>query len=526
MFTKSHLKKISATVVAFMMLTAAQSSYALDALSSATQTEYKDSTSTSEAVPTSTTTSPAKTETNQHTTATGNNAEFHTVKTGDVMWKIAKSHGMTLDALIKLNPEIKNPNRIFIGQLIKIGTMVKEQAKDQSNAQVIVHVNTAYANGVYRGAFIDGGYQQVGVEFTVLNGKIEKIDYKVLKYKDEDYLKSDKAIIQAMAAQYGDLLKGIIGKDVEEGIKLLHSPEKLAKDAKVGTDVVTGATLRSTKVSSAIKDALIRGPYRVLPTSIAYDDGVYRGAYVDGGNQQVGVEFKLLDNKVTSISYKVLSYKDVNYMKPDAGSKFELLKTQYDALIEYLLGKDVRLHLNVLHYPSLIADDLGEGADAVSGATLRSAKVISSVQDALNRGVYRYEGSTSPSQAIYLKNYENGVYRGSYFDSNEQQVSIQFSLTDNKISNLSYRVLAYKKVNYLKDVETPKVSEFLTQYNQLLSYMEGKSLVAVVDLYAPGNIAKDVIVGSDVVTGASIRSAKVISAINDALNRGVYMKSK
>lgn len=520
MFSKNHLRKISATVAAFTMLTAAQTSYALDALSSATQTEYKESTSTSASIPTSSTTSPAKTETNQHATPTGNPSEFHTVKSGDAMWKIAKAHGMTLDALIKLNPEIKNPNRIFIGQLIKIGTMVKEQD------QVVVQVNTAYANGVYRGAFIDGGYQQVGVEFTVMNGKIEKIDYKVLKYKDEDYLKSDKAIIQAMATQYGDLLKGIIGKDVEEGIKLLHSPEKLAKDVTVGTDVVTGATLRSTKVSSAIKDALIRGPYRVLPTSITYDDGVYRGAYVDGGYQQVGVEFKLLDNKVTSISYKVLSYKDVNYMKPDAGSKFELMKTQYDALIEYLLGKDVRLHLNVLHYPGLIADDLGEGADAVSGATLRSAKVISSVQDALNRGVYRYEGNTSPSMAIYLKKYENGIYRGSYFDGNEQQVSIQFTLTDNRVSNLSYRTLAYKKVNYLKDIETPKVSEFLTQYNQLLTYMEGKNLEAVVDLYAPGNIAKDITVGSDVITGASIRSAKVISAINDALNRGVYTKSK
>lgn len=441
------------------------------------------------------------------------------------MWKIAKAHGMTLDALIKMNPEIKNPNRIFVGQRIRIGTNVKEPEAVQMNAtQVVVPRQPEVANGIYRGAFIDGGYQQVGVEFTVLNGKIEKIEYKVLNYKDEDYLKSDKPILQTMANQYKDLLKGIVGKEVKEGIQILYTPEKLTKDAVHGSDVMTGASLRSTKVSSAIQDALNRGPYRILPSSVTYDDGVYRGAYIDGGYQQVGVEFKLLDQKITSISYKVLSYKDINYLKPVEGTKVESLKMQYDALIQYLLGKDVRLHLNVLHYPSLIADDRGEGADTVTGATLRSAKVISSIQDALNRGVYRYEGKSTPSNEIYLRKYENGVYRGSYFDGNEQQVSIQFTLNDQKVSNLSYRTLAYKNLNYLKDLNTPKISEFLGQYQQLLHYMEGKSLTSVVDLYTPGNIVKDAAVGSDVVSGATIRSAKVISAINDALNRGAYAK--
>jgi uncharacterized protein with FMN-binding domain len=174
----------------------------------------------------------------------------------------------------------------------------------------------------------------------------------------------------------------------------------------------------------------------------------------------------------------------------------------------------------------LIADDRGEGSDAVSGASLRSAKVISSIQDALNRGVYRYEGTTKPSNAMYLKKYENGIYRGSYFDGNEQQVSIQFTLNDNKMSALSFRTLAYKNTNYLKDLETPKISAFLSQYNQLIGYMEGKNLVSVIDMYTPGPLVEDVTEGSDVLTGASIRSAKVISAINDALGRGVYSKIK
>jgi LysM repeat protein len=48
----------------------------------------------------------------------------HTVKSGDVMWKIAMDHGMTLDQLLKLNPWIKNANLIAVGQqiLVKAGT--------------------------------------------------------------------------------------------------------------------------------------------------------------------------------------------------------------------------------------------------------------------------------------------------------------------------------------------------------------------------------------------------------------------
>jgi LysM repeat protein len=256
---------MSTTVGVFTLLSAVQLSFAADTLSSATQAEYTETNSKSSA--STATTSPVTTSTTKSTSSHLNSVaaktgEFHTVKSGDVLWKIAKAHGMTLDSLIKLNPEIKNPNRIFVGQRIRIVTTAKEQAVAQANAQVAIPRNAEFANGIYRGAYIDGGYQQVGIEF------------------------------------------------------------------------------------------------------------------------------KLLDQKITSISYKTLNYKDINYLKPEAGTKIESLKFQYDELINYLIGKDVRLHLNVLHYPGLIADDRGEGADTVTGATLRSAKVISAINDALNRGVY------------------------------------------------------------------------------------------------------------------------------------------
>jgi LysM repeat protein len=43
-----------------------------------------------------------------------------TVKQGDTLSGIAKKFGLTLDQLVKLNPGIDNPNKIFTGQKIKI----------------------------------------------------------------------------------------------------------------------------------------------------------------------------------------------------------------------------------------------------------------------------------------------------------------------------------------------------------------------------------------------------------------------
>lgn len=48
------------------------------------------------------------------------NENFYVVKSGDTMSKIAGMFGMSLQALIKMNPEIKDPNKIFPGQRIRV----------------------------------------------------------------------------------------------------------------------------------------------------------------------------------------------------------------------------------------------------------------------------------------------------------------------------------------------------------------------------------------------------------------------
>ncbi|QSZ28360.1 SafA/ExsA family spore coat assembly protein [Aceticella autotrophica] len=44
------------------------------------------------------------------------------VKPGDTMWSIANMYGISLDCLIKANPQIPNPNLIYPGQQICIPT--------------------------------------------------------------------------------------------------------------------------------------------------------------------------------------------------------------------------------------------------------------------------------------------------------------------------------------------------------------------------------------------------------------------
>ncbi|MEL1133838.1 LysM domain-containing protein [Desulfitobacterium sp. THU1] len=54
------------------------------------------------------------------TPATVIKGDTYTVVSGDVLWKIAQKHNMTTEALIKLNPQLKNTNLIFPGDKIVV----------------------------------------------------------------------------------------------------------------------------------------------------------------------------------------------------------------------------------------------------------------------------------------------------------------------------------------------------------------------------------------------------------------------
>ena len=45
---------------------------------------------------------------------------YYTVKRGDTLWGIANTYGVTLTALLNVNPQIKNPNRIAVGERVTL----------------------------------------------------------------------------------------------------------------------------------------------------------------------------------------------------------------------------------------------------------------------------------------------------------------------------------------------------------------------------------------------------------------------
>ena len=46
--------------------------------------------------------------------------QYHRVVKGDTLWALAKTYGLTLSELIALNPQIKNPNLIYVGDEVRV----------------------------------------------------------------------------------------------------------------------------------------------------------------------------------------------------------------------------------------------------------------------------------------------------------------------------------------------------------------------------------------------------------------------
>nr|WP_245795346.1 cytochrome b5-like heme/steroid binding domain-containing protein [Thioalkalivibrio denitrificans] len=114
--------------------------------------------------------------------------------------------------------------------------------------------------------------------------------------------------------------------------------------------------------------------------------------------------------------------------------------------------------------------------------------------------------------------YLDGRYRGMFSDRGAIQVNIQFDLRDHHFHNVRFRYLSYRDVDYLALEEHEELYAVMRQHRQIVEYLEGRPLSAMFDLYAPENVVDDI----DGFTGATLRGNKLISAIRDALNRGVY----
>lgn len=122
---------------------------------------------------------------------------------------------------------------------------------------------------------------------------------------------------------------------------------------------------------------LIAGLLLLGTTMLAatHTNGTYRGFYSD----QVEVEFKLEDDTVTAAKYRGLYYKGTDYNKSKDTLIVEFRK-EHEALLTHLINTDITESLNDLYNPEDIE---------MAGATIRSTKVRSAIQDGLNRGAYK-----------------------------------------------------------------------------------------------------------------------------------------
>jgi len=407
---------------------------------------------------------------------------------------------------------VKKTLSIILASILVSGILVGCQGAKQTSEVVVSNndlVEVVYENGRYRGIYEDGGEQQVSIEFDLEEGIFTDISFRHLFYKDTDYRQIEEGNeFYPVVAQYEQILEYLNGKEVD-AIYDLYTPENIVEDI----DGFTGASIRGSKVLSAIRDGLNRGLY--TPSGEfsreigAYEDGRYRGIFGDGGVQQVGIQFDLEDNKLKDLSFRHLYYKGDDYRKIEEGQELYPIVEQHQQLLEHLEGKPLETIFD-LYTPGDFIDDV----DSFTGASIRANKVLSAIRDGLNRGMYTPVVEFSRE----IGEYEDGRYRGMFGDGGIQQVSIQFNLENNIFKDISYRHLFYKGDDYRKVEEGHELYPVVLQHQQLLDYLEGKPLETIFDLYEPGDFIDDV----DTFTGASVRANKVLSAIKDGLNRGIY----
>ncbi|ABR47832.1 hypothetical protein Amet_1655 [Alkaliphilus metalliredigens QYMF] len=366
-----------------------------------------------------------------------------------------------------------------------------------------------YDNGRYRGTYGDRGDQQVSIEFHLEDNIIKDLSYRYLYHSGNDYRKIEEGQpLYPVVQQHQQVLDYLDGKSLD-AIYDLYNPGNIVADI----DSFTGATIRGSKIFSAIQDGLNRGVY--VPAGdfsrevSVYEDGRYRGVFSDGGAQQVSIQFHLEDNVMKDLSYRHLYHRDTDYRQIEQSHPLYSIVVQHQQILDHLEGKPLEA-MFALHNPG----DLIEDIDTFTGATIRGNKVLSAIRDGLNRGIYTPSGDVSTA----VKVYEDGRYRGIYGDRGDQQVSIQFHLEDNLLTNLSYRHLYHSGNDYRQIEEGHALYPVVVQHQQILDHLEGKPLAAIFDLHNTGDFIEDI----DTFTGATMRGNKVLSAIQDGLNRGIY----
>lgn len=113
----------------------------------------------------------------------------------------------------------------------------------------------------------------------------------------------------------------------------------------------------------------------------------------------------------------------------------------------------------------------------------------------------------------------DGVYRGVFIDRDRIEVGVELRLENGAVTSASFRHLGYGDAFRLDNPEDP-YRAVIQQYREALAHLVEKDLAThLPDLYHPERIITTEVDGF---TQATVRANKIISAVRDALNRGVY----
>jgi hypothetical protein len=88
---------------------------------------------------------------------------------------------------------------------------------------------------------------------------IEKLRRGYHKGPDKYFLETGQEPYRSVISQYKESLEYLVGKPLAQSLSDLYHPERVVRTE---VDAYTSATIRSSKIISAIRDALNRGVYR------------------------------------------------------------------------------------------------------------------------------------------------------------------------------------------------------------------------------------------------------------------------
>ncbi|GEM_PF-765216 len=348
----------------------------------------------------------------------------------------------------------------------------------------VPQATTRYPDGVYRGTYYDYSTEQLAVEFEMKDQQFEAIRFFGMRYRDGDYLRADATQAQqAIVAQYEAAADYLHQKGVGSLTDLYQKPEIIPD-----VDAITGATLKTSAVVSAIYDGLSRMPYSwdkngefVFDTPIC--DGLYRGFYYDNGVERIAVAFELKDGVFATLQIRAL--------KDDRG-------------VDYLeSGKAYQtVHQCLAHLENKPLSALAELDDVVARMPYQDSRIAAMLRCAIFGGLSRAPFQSSDASPFFDRlSYVDGTYRGHYYDQGAEQLSVQFEMDRGRLYNISLRG---KQENLVESVQ-------LERHKQACLLLEGKPVAAINSLYRLSN--------------SSFEAGELTYAIADALTRGLYKPS-